>query len=215
MKFPNAYKGIGKIYLAELLQLIGVVLLAIGVAVGFFGMKSEGQVEAAVTSSLALGAFLSMLPGIILPMISLILSIIGLNEASKDEPTQLRTAFISSIAALALAIIASVIQSVNGESNLLSSFFELLSTLASLFVTIFTVGGISKLMTRIGRNDLVNRGNQILWLLVGAQIFEQIARMLPQGTFALILSFAGLMFSVVMYFLYLGFLNHSRNALAL
>lgn len=215
MKFPNAYKGIGKIYLAELLQLIGVVLLAIGVAVGFFGMKSEGQVEAAVTSSLALGAFLSMLPGIILPMISLILSIIGLNEASKDEPTQLRTAFISSIAALALAIIASVIQSVNGESNLLSSFFELLSTLASLFVTIFTVGGISKLMTRIGRNDLVNRGNQILWLLVGAQIFEHIARMLPQGTFALILSFAGLMFSVVMYFLYLGFLNHSRNALAL
>lgn len=215
MKFPNAYKGIGKIYLAELLQLIGVVLLAIGVAVGFFGMKSEGQVEAAVTSSLALGAFLSMLPGIILPMISLILSIIGLNEASEDEPTQLRTAFISSIAALALAIIASVIQSVNGESNLLGSFFELLSTLASLFVTIFTVGGISKLMTRIGRNDLVNRGNQILWLLVGAQIFEQIARMLPQGTFALILSFAGLMFSVVMYFLYLGFLNHSRNALAL
>ncbi len=215
MKFPNAYKGIGKIYLAELLQLIGVVLLAIGVAVGFFGMKSEGQVEAAVTSSLALGAFLSMLPGIILPMISLILSIIGLNEASKDEPTQLRAAFISSIAALALAIIASVIQSVNGESNLLGSFFELLSTLASLFVTIFTVGGISKLMTRIGRNDLVNRGNQILWLLVGAQIFEQIARMLPQGTFALILSFAGLMFSVVMYFLYLGFLNHSRNALAL
>ena len=215
MKFPNAYKGIGKIYLAELLQLIGVVLLAIGVAVGFFGMKSEGQVEAAVTSSLALGAFLSMLPGIILPMISLILSIIGLNEASKDEPTQLRTAFISSIAALALAIIASVIQSVNGDSNLLSSFFELLSTLASLFVTIFTVGGISKLMTRIGRNDLVNRGNQILWLLVGAQIFEHIARMLPQGTFALILSFAGLMFSVVMYFLYLGFLNHSRNALAL
>ena len=215
MKFPNAYKGIGKIYLAELLQLIGVVLLAIGVAVGFFGMKSEGQVEAAVTSSLALGAFLSMLPGIILPMISLILSIIGLNEASKDEPTQLRTAFISSIAALALAIIAGVIQSVNGESNLLCSFFELLSTLASLFVTIFTVGGISKLMSRIGRNDLVNRGNQILWLLVGAQIFEQIARMLPQGTFALILSFAGLMFSVVMYFLYLGFLNHSRNALAL
>nr|AHF26026.1 hypothetical protein [uncultured bacterium Contigcl_1738] len=215
MKFPNAYKGIGKIYLAEILQLIGAILLAIGIAVGFFGMKSEGQVEAAVTSSLALGAFLSMLPGMILPMISLILSIIGLNEASKDEPTQLRTAFISSIAALALAIIAGVIQSVNGDSNLLSSFFELLSTLASLFVTIFTVGGISKLMTRIGRNDLVNRGNQILWLLVGAQVLEQIARMLPQGTFALVLSFAGLMFSVVMYFLYIGFLNHSRNALAI
>jgi len=213
MKFQNAYKGIGKIYLAEVLELIGAILLGIGVAAGFFGMRTEGQVEAAVTSSLALGAFLAFLPGIILPIVSLILSILGLSEASKDEPTQLRTAFISCIGALAFSAIAGVIQSVNGASNLMSSVFELLATLAALFITIFTIGGISKLMTRIGRNDLVNRGNQILWLLVAAQLAEQVARMLPQGTLASILELAAIIFSTVMCVMYLGFLRNSRNAL--
>ena len=85
---------------------------------GFFGMRTEGQVEAVVTSGLAFGAFLTFLPGIILPIVSLILTFLGLNEASKDEPTQLRTAFISCIAALAFSIIAGIIQSVNGASNL-------------------------------------------------------------------------------------------------
>lgn len=215
MKFQNAYKGIGKIYLAEVLELIGAILLGIGIAAGFFGMKTEGQIDAAITSSLALGAFLSLLPGIILPVVSLVLSFLGLSEASKDEPTQLRTAFISCIAALAFSIIAGIIQSVSGASNLLSSIFELLATLASLFITIFTIGGISKLMTRIGRNDLVNRGNQILWLLVAAQLAEQVARMLPQGTFASILELAAIIFSTAMCIMYLGFLRNSRNALAI
>lgn len=214
MKFQNAYKGIGKIYLAEVLELIGAILLGIGVAAGFFGMRTEEQVEAAVTSSLALGAFLAFLPGIILPIVSLILSILGLSEASKDEPTQLRTAFISCIGALAFSAIAGVSESVGGAPNLMSSLFELLATLASLFVTIFTIGGISKLMTRIGRNDLVSRGNQILWLLVAAQLAEQVARMLPQGTLVNILEPAAIIFSTVMCIMYLGFLRNSRNALA-
>jgi hypothetical protein len=213
MKFQNAYKGIGKIYLAEVLELIGAILLGIGVGMGFFGMRTEGQVEAVVTSGLAFGAFLTFLPGIILPIVSLILTFLGLNEASKDEPTQLRTAFISCIGALAFSIIAGVIQSVNGASNLMSSVFELLATLAALFITIFTIGGISKLMTRIGRNDLVNRGNQILWLLVAAQLAEQVARMLPQGTLASVLELAAIIFSTVMCIMYLGFLRNSRNAL--
>ena len=214
MEFQNAYKGIAKIYLAEILQLIGIILLIIGAAVGTFGMQTEGQVAESVTGGLALGTMIALLPGVILPIVSLFFAFFGLRQASQDEPTHLRTAFTCCIIAIVLPIVGGIIKGIIGAGDIVSDAFALGSSVASMLVTIYTISGIGKLMARIGRNDLVNRGNQILWLLVAAQLLEAISRVLPASTIATVIVIAGGIFSIVMYVMYLGFLRNSRTALA-
>lgn len=215
MRFQRAHSGISKIYLAELLALIGTVLMLLGLVLGFIGMKTDGQVTADATAGLALSALVTMVPGVLLPLIAAIVSFIGLKQASEDEPTDLRTAFFLSIASLLLPIISGVIQGVVGNANLFSSLISMLGELAGILVTVFTVSGISRLMSRVGRHDLVDRGNKILWLLVAAQLASILVNFLrDKGTFASIVSIAALLFSLVMYIMYLGFLRNARNALA-
>ena len=215
MRFQRAHSGISKIYLAELLALIGTVLMLLGLVLGFIGMKTDGQVTADATAGLALSALVTMVPGVLLPLIATIVSFIGLKQASEDEPTDLRTAFFLSIASLLLPIISGVIQGVVGNANLFSSLISMLGELAGILVTVFTVSGISRLMSRVGRHDLVDRGNKILWLLVAAQLASILVNFLrDKGTFASIVSIAALLFSLVMYIMYLGFLRNARNALA-
>lgn len=215
MRFQRAHSGISKIYLAELLALIGTVLMLLGLVLGFIGVKTDGQVTADATAGLALSALVTMVPGVLLPLIAAIVSFIGLKQASEDEPTDLRTAFFLSIASLLLPIISGVIQGVVGNANLFSSLISMLGELAGILVTVFTVSGISRLMSRVGRHDLVDRGNKILWLLVAAQLASILVNFLrDKGTFASIVSIAALLFSLVMYIMYLGFLRNARNALA-
>ena len=212
MRFPNAAKGIGKIYLGEILELIGVVLLGIGAAAALVGMRSEGAVTEDVSVGIAMGTLITAIPGLILPLIAEVLILLGLMDASKDEPTNLRTAFLCALGTIVVSLVGSILHSITGN-GLLSSFTTLITNLLDIFATIFTIAGISNLMQRMRRPDIASKGNRLLWLLVAAQVVTTLSHILPQGTFQTVLDALACIFSVVAYVLYLGYLRQSRNVL--
>ena len=212
MRFPNAAKGIGKIYLGEILELIGVVLLGIGAAAALVGMRSEGAVTEDVSVGIAMGTLITAIPGLILPLIAEVLILLGLMDASKDEPTNLRTAFLCALGTIVVSLVGSILHSITGN-GLLNSFTTLITNLLDIFATIFTIAGISNLMQRMRRPDIASKGNRLLWLLVAAQVVTTLSHILPQGTFQTVLDALACIFSVVAYVLYLGYLRQSRNVL--
>ena len=102
MRFPNAYNGVKKIFSAEILHLVAVILMAVGLvtaviagvvgtAVGDAAELTEG--EFVVTVGGIIGAVSILAVGGILALIAFILQIVGVGQAMKDE-SYFKTAFI-------------------------------------------------------------------------------------------------------------------------
>ena len=239
MKFPNAYSGVKKIFSAEILSIIAVILLIAASVCGLLTVAAAISVESAdaeTASSLVLAAGAFLIPtlafgvcGFVLSIISFILQIVGVNKAKKDEPT-----FKTALLFILIGIISTAVSSITGTLmnsvqnfvgnrvlDVINAFFSSLGKVATILVFYYIIAGIIELAKKIGNEKVANQGRTILNLVMVILVLSLIATItasvFPQnGTNAIIaavIALAALVIDFIAYIIYLVFLGRAKKML--
>ena len=176
MKFPNAAKGVKKIFNAEIISLIAALIGGAGLILGLIGASNETD-ESAGTTLLAVSGALLIVSGIAL-LVAGIMNIIGFIQAAKDEEGI--KMIVSGIALLVAGImnIIGFIQAAKDEEGikravLCTVFSALFAFVAAFFENqtgflggLGTVLSLMNLSAKCNRHDMVKRGHSILTTIV-------------------------------------------------
>ena len=209
MTFPNASSGVKKVFIAEILQLIATLLLLVTGALGIGAAGAAMGGSEAGTVGFGIGALVGGLGSVVILIIAYIMNILGLFQASKDEPTYLRYAFIATIAGLVISLIASFLSSANPDiAGLLNS----INGVVTLLIFFFTIIGIGILAQKLGRNDIFSLGNKVQWIIAIVIVIGVILRFVG-GTAGGILAIASLVMTLVAYIMFLLYLSKANRML--
>lgn len=216
MTFPNAAKGVKRIFTAEILALIAAIasVIAIILALVMAG-AAEANAEGAAVASLGGTAIFGIGAGVLM-IIAFIMQIVGISNASKDEDS-----FKTAMACLLIGIAAALVGSIFSSNEVVVSIAELVSKLMSLFVTIFIISGIIKLADRLNDGVVSAKGTNLLKLITVIYALSLIASLIVvilggytasvvAGIIALI---AGIL-QIIQYFVYLSYLSKAKKMLA-
>ncbi len=166
MKFPNAAKGIKKLFTAEVLYLISVILIGIGTIFALVSQSKEGF-SAVILSSVAVGG--------IIVIVALVLQIVGVIQASKDEASFKGVIYVT-LFGIAVSVVASLLSALFRDNAILPSISNLVSSIVSVISTVLIILGICNLMNQIGKQDLVVKGGKVLRIIVWLAILSLIMR---------------------------------------
>ena len=222
MRFPNAFGGVKKIWIAEILSLIGAAfgLIAAFMAIGTVGMAAaagEAGTDAAVGAALGgalmggMGmAALTLVAGII-GIVAIIIELVGLNQAGKDE-INFKRGFYAALIGLVVSVVAAALRS----NNVLYTIFSIANTVIQIFILYSVVQGVRTLAEQMGNQEMVARSDTLFKLGVvfyGVSLLASIIGLFAV-TLSAILSIVAAVASIVLYILYLSYLGKAKNMLA-
>lgn len=211
MQFPNAYKGVSKLFIAEILALIGALVMVAGAGIAVGGAVTAldtGSLDAA--GGLVAGGAITMLGGLVLPIVGYILQLVGLGQASKDEPKNFKVAFIAAI----VALVASLATSFASSVEWLGTVLTFVVGIANICVFVFTIGGIMELARQLNRPDVASLGNKILWMIIITYALSFVMKIIPIAELATVLGIASAVLSLVTYIVFLVYLSKAKKMLA-
>ncbi len=179
MSYPNAAKGIRKIYIAEILHIlaaafgIGILLL---IAINKIDLTADGKaLQAALESAgMAVPFVIYAVATVLLILVSFFLNIAGILQASKDEESFKRALWIE-LLGLALAIAVGFLQS---GSRLVADWLHIASTLCTMMVTLLVLEGIGRLAVSLGKPEISDMGRRSRAYLLGAFILSAVTELL-------------------------------------
>ena len=159
MQFPNAYKGVSKIFIAQVLVLVADVV----------GIVVSGLYAAQNNSVNALIAGLGVAVGVI-TIIAFILNLLGLIDAKKDEG-RFGTALFIMIAAIVLSCISVAF----AENETVTNVFKQLTNICEVLVTFYVISGIITLAKKLNDEEMAAKGKRIITMVVAAWALAIIA----------------------------------------
>lgn len=218
MQFPNAHKGIGQIFTAEILTLISAILAIIAAAAAVVAMAAsevEGAEDAVGGFALGAGGF-GLVAGV-LAIIAFILTIVGINKASKDEPT-----FRNALLWLILGIVGGVVQNGVQSNDFVHLIGSILSSVGSMLSTYYVILGIIKLADRKHDAAVSEKGSRLIKIILAVYILALILTVIEGfaggtdgGVVAGgVLGIIALILMIVAYILYLSLLSRAKKMLA-
>ena len=218
MQFPNAHKGIGQIFTAEILTLISAILAIIAAAAAVVAMAAsevEGAEEAVGGFALGAGGF-GLVAGV-LAIIAFILTIVGIKKASKDEP-----AFTNALLWLILGIVGAVVQSVGQSNDFVQLIGSILSSVGSMLSTYYVILGVIKLADRKHDAAVSAKGSRLIKIILAVYILALILTVIEgfaggtDGGVVVggVLGIIALILMIVAYILYLSLLSKAKKMLA-
>ncbi|MBP3758225.1 MAG: hypothetical protein J6I83_00090 [Firmicutes bacterium] len=216
--FPNAYNGVKKIYLAEILGLIAAVIggiAGIAAAVGILA-KEAGEQGSGYDAAVFGGGVVVIIAGILL-LISFILNVLGISKASQDEPN-----FKKAMIWLIISLIGSFALGMTNEGSAINIAANFVYQAADVLVTFFVINGLISLAEKLGRSDLAARGTKLKNLIIGIYVIALVVSLISafmansetMETIAGVLACAALIIMIIAYFMYLKLLSRARNMLA-
>ena len=215
MRYPNAFKGVKKIWLAEILKLlaavVGIVLLVIVAANGSINLENVVVNENVKTVVGVLGIAVGLLA-----LVAFILNLIGLIGARKDE-----TSFGNALLFTLLGIAASIVMSVWSDKTRLVKSMEVVITLCSLFASYYVLTGIINLADTFPDQDTKDTALKSRKLLVytfcATAVFKCIITIFNVREGSTSYTIYGLMafiLEIASFILYLRALSKAKNMLA-
>lgn len=216
--FPNAYDGVKKIYLSEILSLIAVIIGFISGIAAVVGYKAtEAGAESVGLSAAFVGGGIVFVIAMIVIFVAFILSIIGVNKASIDEPC-----FKKAYAWIAVELIGSIAVNMTKDGSVLNLGADIIYQVAGILVTLYVIEGIISLAKRMEKTDIAAKGtkvrNTILTVYIIALIFTIVSGFMSQSetmvAVAGIIGLIGLIITIVAYVMYLKLLSKAKNMLA-
>ena len=216
MRFPNAFKGVSKLFTAQVMMLIaGIAAVISGIVSVVVGALSQNSEVAAVGALVVFGVIVVVTA--VFSVIAFILNLVGLIQARKDE-SSFTVALITTI----VGIVASALMGTFQSNGLVSGLMNVIQIVASLATTLFVIQGIMKLANRLGNANMVNKGNTMFKLILAVQIIAIIARFIAalfaNNTALLVvagvLAIIAAVINVVVYFLFLSYLGKAKKMLA-
>lgn len=216
MRFPNAAKGVSRIFVAEILALIAEVLIFIGAIMAILAVAAGTTGRDGLAAGSGLGALGIIGIAGILALIGFIMNIVGIVNASRDEES-----FKTALYCLLVGIVASVIASAFSTNVFVSNLCSIISNLMSLIVTIMVITGIIKLANRLHNAAVSAKGNTQLRLIVIIYTLSLICNVIvtflggqAASTIAGVLAVIASILSIIQYILYIIFLAKAKNMLA-
>ena len=223
MRFPNAAKGIKKIFTAEILQIIasacaifGIVVLISGGALALVQDNSDTAL-ASFLSGAAL-AVVFLIAFIVLLIIAFIMNLVGTINASHDEQNY-KTALICLLISIGCSVVSGIFMAKNATvGGLFQSFSSLFNTISIIFV----IAGSVKLADQLNRGDVSKLGSNIFKIILVIGVLSLVATIIASFmatniasiVTVLVLFVVGLILSAVEYIMYVVFLGKAKKMLA-
>ena len=215
MRFPNAYRGVKKIWLAEMLMLlaaiVGIIMVIVMAANGTMvgedivineGVKTPIAVLGIVTAVIALVAF--------------ILNLIGLINANNDD-----SAFRIALLVTILGIVASAISAIWSNNETLNKWMDTALTICSMFASYYVLTGIANLAEKMSDAATKAVALKSRTLVEGSfcatalfKLIISIFKIQDGSTISTILAVVALLLELVSYILYLRALSKGKKMLA-
>ena len=215
MRFPNAYRGVKKIWLAEMLMLlaaiVGIIIVIVMAANGTMvgedivineGVKTPIAVLGIVTAVIALVAF--------------ILNLIGLINANNDD-----SAFRIALLVTILGIVASAISAIWSNNETLNKWMDTALTICSMFASYYVLTGIANLAEKMSDAATKAVALKSRTLVEGSfcatalfKLIISIFKIQNGSTISTILAVIALLLELVSYILYLRALSKGKKMLA-
>lgn len=178
MSFPNAFRGVSKLLVAEILNLIATgLIIAAGIS-GIVGGASavintvsqtteitEETVESSIGSPGVIAAVFMGMGAMILFIIAYIINLVGLAQAGRDE-NNFRNAFFVSIAVLVISIIASFLSGSNAGDGAAGDIAATARTVCEIFVMVSVVTGIMSLASMLNDSGMQNFGRKLIIIII-------------------------------------------------
>ena len=215
MRFPNAFRGVKKIWLAEMLMLlaaiVGIIIVIVMAANGTMvgedivineGVKTPIAVFGIVTAVIALVAF--------------ILNLIGLINANNDD-----SAFRIALLVTILGIAASAISAIWSNNETLNKWMDTALTICSMFASYYVLTGIANLAEKMSDAATKAVALKSRTLVEGSfcatalfKLIISIFKIQDGSTISTILAVIALLLELVSYILYLRALSKGKKMLA-
>ena len=215
MRFPNAYRGVKKIWLAEMLMLlaaiVGIIMVIVMAANGTMvgedivineGVKTPIAVLGIVTAVIALVAF--------------ILNLIGLINANNDD-----SAFRIALLVTILGIVASAISAIWSNNETLNKWMDTALIICSMFASYYVLTGIANLAEKMSDAATKAVALKSRTLVEGSfcatalfKLIISIFKIQNGSTISTILAVIALLLELVSYILYLRALTKGKKMLA-
>ena len=215
MRFPNAYRGVKKIWLAEMLMLLAaivgiimvIVMAANGTMVGEDIVINEG-----VKTPIAV---LGIVTAVIL-LIGFILNLVGLINANNDD-----SAFRIALLVTILGVVASAISAIWSNNETLNKWMDTALTICSMFASYYVLTGIANLAEKMSDAATKALALKSRTLVEGSfcatalfKLIISIFKIQDGSTISTILAVVALLLELVSYILYLRALSKGKKMLA-
>ena len=219
MKFPNAYKGIKKIHLAELLMILCTVLAIASLFVLAWNNVDLQNVteEALAESSISKGAAgtaagLSLASGLLI-IVAFILELVGVINGMKDDDN-----FKSALAAIGIGIVLNVLKSVL-KSDFLDDWANTGNNIFSYLATWYILTAIVNLAEKLFNNDVKELAKKTRIIVSCTYILSAIANAVAafigkSTTVVTVIGVVALVAEIVSYLLFLRALSQGKKMLA-
>ena len=215
MKFPNAAKGISKIFTSEILALIAAIATGVATilaAVMYASAKTNSTAGAAASG---IGTLVLVLGASVLLVIALILKIVGVVQTSRDEDSFKMIIYLT-IFTLIVAVVAAIFSRVTFLNNIANA----VSAIGSFVTTLLIILGIGNLGVQVGNDEVIDKCSSQFKLILGIGIVALLARFfciflptIPAQGIVIALAVVALVLSVIQYILYLSLLSKAKKML--
>ena len=215
MKFPNAAKGISKIFTSEILALIAAIATGVAsilAAVMYASAKTNSTAGAAASG---IGTLVLVLGASVLLVIALILKIVGVVQTSKDEDSFKMIIYLT-IFTLIVAVVAAIFSRVTFLNNIANA----VSAIGGFVTTLLIILGIGNLGVQVGNDEVIDKCSSQFKLILGIGIVALLARFfciflptVPAQGIVIALAVVALVLSVIQYILYLSLLSKAKKML--
>lgn len=215
MTFPNAAKGIKKIFSAEIIALIATVFtgaVTVGAVIFATKLANDDSAAAGVTAIILLACGIV---AAVLAVIAAVLKFVGVFQASRDE-TSFKSVIYLTLLNLGVAVLAACFSGLPFFNNLSGIVTDIVEFVVSLLIIL----GIGKLALQLSQLEILQKcGTQfrlILWIGILSLIMRFFSIFLPgQAAYViiLILSVLSIVLSVTQYILYLSLLVKAKKML--
>ena len=215
MKFPNAAKGISKIFTSEILELIATIAMGVvSILVAVFAVSAKANNEAGAVAS-GLGLIILAAGASVLVIIALILKIVGVVQASRDEDS-FRMFIYLTIYTMIVAIIAGIFS----RNTFLYNTINAVSSIGNFVTILLIILGIGNLAAQVGNEEVIDKCSSQFKLILAIGVVSLLARFfsifLPTEAakgIIIVLIIAATVLSVIQYILYLSLLSKAKKML--
>lgn len=158
MRFPNACKGLKKVFFAELITLIALVPNTVSMVLFQVLPEEINENNVEMLPAEVLVTVLSLV-SLALMTVAYVLNLIGYFTASKDNES-FKKAMLLSIAGLVLTVVSGIMENADGNP-VLTNTFDSMEQILDLLITLTTISGIVTLAVTFGNLKMVNSGKAL------------------------------------------------------
>ena len=216
MRFPNAFSGVKKIWLAEILMLLAAIIGIIMIVVVATNGTLVGENEIVINESAKTPISILGIASGVIALIAFILNLVGLIIARKDD-----SGFKIALFVTILGVIASAVSAIWSNNAGLVKWMDTLTTIFSMFASYYVLTGIANLADQIPDEATKKLALKSRTLVEGSfcatvifKLIINIFKIQDGSTIYTILSVVALLLELVSYILYLRALSKGKKMLA-